>query len=366
MARLAFGSSFVWASFAVPTTIKLGQDVDYPPYAFKNVTSGRLEGFGIDIARGLQALCSDTLEFEFVETRWGNCWSGDNGGTLGASLEDGTLDGCMTYTHTFGRREELLDFSYAILKPSRPAGLLTRLVDGCPVVDGGSDLSGKTVVDVAGWAPTADGLGYVENKCSSQKYSTNYTLIQGTGDLANDASLQLLLDGSADAMFVYADQAENYQCNGADDTPWDCALWEGFGTTFAYVQTGQMGHAANSTTLAISKKGSNVPDLIDPCLTEFLGTEEYFNVCQKHGLERVCYPNSFFPDDDYEIKKGQKPTNLHAGKCSSGYCPCTDAECGESSSLGKKSSSDPEEDPSGTSQASATFMVVFLLWIALG
>eukprot|EP00439_Symbiodinium_sp_Y106_P004685 s6117_g1.t1 len=51
-----------------------------------------------------------------------------------------------------------------------------------PKVDGHSDLNGKTVVDVGGWAPTADGLDFVTNKCLNQKYSSNYTLVVGNGN----------------------------------------------------------------------------------------------------------------------------------------------------------------------------------------
>ena len=34
-----------------------------------------------------------------------------------------------------------------------------------------------------------------------------------------------------------------------------CTLWSGWGTTFAYIQTGLFGHAKAGTTLALSKKG---------------------------------------------------------------------------------------------------------------
>merc|ERR1711904_54137 len=92
---------------------------------------------------------------------------------------------------------------------NKAAGLLTVLADGKPMVTGQDDLSGKKVVDVGGWAPTADGLGYVTNKCTGKKYSSEYNLLVGP---SNDESLKMLFNGTADAMFAYADQAHSYQC----------------------------------------------------------------------------------------------------------------------------------------------------------
>merc|ERR1712048_1460888 len=164
--------------------------------------------------------CED-VEIEVVETKWGDCWSGANGGSLGASLEDGTLDACMTYTHTQGVRNEYAEFSYGILEVNKAAGLLSVLEHGKPKVTGNDDHAGKRVVDVAGWAPTADGLGFVENQCTGKKYSSDYILLTGDG---NDESLAMLLNGSADAMFVYADQAYNYQCKEVVEAAWNCSL----------------------------------------------------------------------------------------------------------------------------------------------
>eukprot|EP00439_Symbiodinium_sp_Y106_P004079 s11076_g1.t1 len=89
----------------------------------------------------------------------------------------------------------------------------------------------------------------------------------------------MLRNGAADAMFVYADQAKNYQCDGTTVAAWNCTLWEGFGTEYAYVQTGQFGYVVNGTTLALSKKGRIV------------------------------------------IHEYNKETDEHSGDCSSGYCP---------------------------------------------
>jgi len=108
-----------------------------------------------------------------------------------------------------------------------------------------------------------------------------------------------------------------------DETEWDCALWDGFGTAFAYVQTGQFGYVVNGTTLALAKKGSGVAEKVNPCLWSFMQTREYRDVCRKHGLTAQCYPNQYFAPQDYVKKEYNLPTSEHQGDCSNGYCPCT-------------------------------------------
>ena len=93
------------------TTITLGQSIDYPPYAYQT-KDGQLTGFAKDFADGLTALCDD-LEVIVVKEEWSNCWSDSedsNGGSLGASVANGVLDGCMTYTHT-KERDAAAEFS---------------------------------------------------------------------------------------------------------------------------------------------------------------------------------------------------------------------------------------------------------------
>lgn len=95
------------------------------------------------------------------------------------------------------------------------------------------------------------------------------------------------MGSDADAMWVYVDQGENYKNAGcivhdpvkrSTSLDWDCAKWAGFGKKFAFVQTGQLGHAINGTTLAVSKKGSSLNDIINPCMDRFMQTEEYYKV----------------------------------------------------------------------------------------
>ena len=64
----------------------------------------------------------------------------------------------MSYTHTAGERNRFLDFSNGILQSNKPAGILVRLVNGLPEIDGNNDMDGINVTDITGWAPTSDGL----------------------------------------------------------------------------------------------------------------------------------------------------------------------------------------------------------------
>ena len=139
----------------------------------------------------------------------------------------------------------------------------------------------------------------------------------------NDAAMRMLQNGQADGMWVYADQAYNYRPNQPDVTAtWDEALWTGFGSKFAYIATGQYGHAINGTTLAISKKGSGLADILNPCIQKYMETEAYHEVCKKHGFLSSCYPNSFFTTADLTAKPYELPTDQQTGDCSDGYCTC--------------------------------------------
>eukprot|EP00747_Dinoflagellata_sp_TGD_P141524 gnl/TRDRNA2_/TRDRNA2_176137_c0_seq8.p1 gnl/TRDRNA2_/TRDRNA2_176137_c0~~gnl/TRDRNA2_/TRDRNA2_176137_c0_seq8.p1 ORF type:complete len:536 (-),score=95.38 gnl/TRDRNA2_/TRDRNA2_176137_c0_seq8:302-1909(-) len=311
--------------------LKLAQDIDYPPYASIDET-GELTGFGADIARGMNGMC-DELDIEVVQVKWSDCWTPEG---LGAKLEDGSVDACMTYTHTKGLRPKFADFSNGILSVNKAAGLLVLLDEnGQPKITGLSDLSGKKVVDVGGWAPTADGLDFVENKCTGKKYASDYILMQATdAKNNNDLALDMLLSGEADAMFVYADQAYNYKkvCKTNPDQAWTCDNWEQFGKKFAYVQTGQFGYVNNGTTLALTKKGSGVAEKLNPCLQKFMATKDYYDICVKYDFVDTCYPNEFFPGaDEIVVHDYNKPTNEHVGDCTDGYCSCPEGSAPASS-----------------------------------
>mmetsp|Transcript_7069 Transcript_7069/g.11524 ORF Transcript_7069/g.11524 Transcript_7069/m.11524 type:complete len:421 (+) Transcript_7069:58-1320(+) len=303
--------------------IILGQDIDWPGYAFMGSppeSDFETEGIGKDIAKGLESVCD--IEVHVTEVRWSDCWGN---AVIGDGLSAGELHGCMTYTHTFGARNRFCEFSAPILKDNKPGGILVRLDEfGDPEISGDSDLSGKKVVDVVGWAPTADTLALAENKCTKQRFS-GYTIVQPTMDTgnANNDALKTLLDGDADAMWVYADQVKNYQCGPGATPNWDCEMWAGFGTNFSYIQTGLFGHAQAGTTLALSKKGSGLKEILDPCIEKFLETKDYYDICVKHGFVESCFKNDFFPSSgSSETLTWELPTDQLTTKCEDGYCPC--------------------------------------------
>jgi len=111
-------------------------------------------------------------------------------------------------------------------------------------------------------------------------------------------------------------------------SPRNCTLWDGLGTTYAYIQTGLVTQAEGGTTLTMSKKGSGLPDIVNPCLEKFLLTKSYYKLCQKYNLELACFHNDFFPADIHDqlhasLLPSFFPTNmLNTTDCASGYCPC--------------------------------------------
>jgi len=301
------------------------QDIDWPPYAYLGVppeSDYDVAGFGHDVAFGMGEYCD--IDVTIVQTSWAECW---NAGAIGTGLQRGEFHACMTFTHTAGQRNRFAEFSHGILQANKPAGLLVMLnEDGTPRVDGKSNLDGLKVVDVTGWAPTSDGLAFVENKCTGQRFS-GYEIISGPEERPNDGAMAMLQKGEVNAIWIYADQAYNYGPNGCDNpevtSDWDCALWNGLGTRYAYVQTGLFGHTLNGTTLTLAKRGSGIADIVNPCLEGYMQTKGYYEVCKKHGFTTSCYPNRHFSGEDMAaVKAWERPTNEHSAGCSDGYCGC--------------------------------------------
>jgi len=326
--------SGVWPATEGKTRFIMAQDIDWPPYAYLGVppeSDFDVGGIGRDIIRGMAELCN--WDVTVVQTDWAGCW---NEGAIGSSLLYGVFDGCMTYTHTVGERNRFVEFSEPILQMNKPAGIITRLdANGVPVIDGNHNLNGINVVDVTGWAPTADTLAIAMNDCTSTRF-INFTMLDALptpeGVSPNDVALEALLDGRADVMWVYADQAYNYRPNQPGVTPeWNVEMWGRLGQPngFAYIHTGMLEHTYNGTTLTMSKKGSGVPAVINPCLRQFLQTQQYYDICTFHHLEASCFHNSYFPavatadlhPHVYELSTPQLSA-LNHGTCAEGYCPC--------------------------------------------
>ena len=231
----------------LPLTLVLATQ-DYPPYAYMTIPPTGdfvLAGMGRDIASGLMDVCPE-LKISVRQTTWRECWDGSSelnsygqGPQAGDGLEEGFYHGCMTCayamrshahlmreeenpwhtarvgvneadgvgtvgsladTHTTGVRNRYVEFTDGFLQANKPAGLLTRLnSNGVPHVLPSSTLDGLTIVDVSGWAPTADGLSLVENKCTRTRYG-GYTMVTPAKN-GNDAAMEMLMSGAADAMW---------------------------------------------------------------------------------------------------------------------------------------------------------------------
>ena len=141
----------------------------------------------------------------------------------------------------------------------------------------------------------------------------------------NDIGLAMLLDGTVDAVWLYADQAERYQCSNDPDAIHDfnCDIWSGFGEKFAYIQTGMFDHAINGTTISISKKGSGLADIINPCLDMFMTKCQYREICEKYDMVEACI--GLDDDDSASEKPWRMPTSelpANGYSCSNGYCSC--------------------------------------------
>lgn len=279
------------------------------------------------------------FEVVVVQTDWAECFDNSR---PGEGLKRGDFHACMTYTHTQGIRPRMLEFSNAILKMNKPAGILTRLENGKPVIDPKSNLDGVKIADVKGWAPTKDSIDFVANNCTGESFvnyemiipDDSYTRDAGGDPLtnANDIAVAMLLDSKVDAVWIYADQAYNYDCEGLEGNEgWDCDIWGGFGTTFGYIHTGMDEHARNGTTLTMSKKGSGIADLINPCIDKYMKTIQYKRLCDEHDISDYCYENQFFEVSETDVLKEKGPymldTSEHEGTgCTDGYCTCSSFE----------------------------------------
>lgn len=299
----------------------LAQDVNYPPFAFMGGVESDFDvsGIGHDVAFGLKEVCD--IDVFTVQTTWANCWNGDR---VGRALAAGEFHACMTFTNLRGARNRFLEFSQPILDLNKPAGILTRLVNGVPVVNGLDDLSGKRVAEVTGWAPTPDTLALSTNKCTGKPFQ-GYQMISPVvpdGANANDVSMEMLMNGDVDALWIYADQAHLYQCGDNVSADWNCSLWEGFGSKYAYVQTGMTTYAVSGTTLTMSKKGSGIPEIVNPCIEKFRKTKSYYDICKKHNVVGSCFPNSHFPSDTLPPSTWEIQAPDLSTTCADGYCPC--------------------------------------------
>ena len=206
----------------------------------------------------------------------------------------------------------------------------------------------------------------MQNECKNETYNNTFEVVQGDdivlngsykgvdayvkknnlfdGKGSNDRALLAVLEGQADAMWIYGDQADNYRCPpGEKREGWNCDLWSMFGKHFAYIQVGMYTWMHNGTTFAFSKKGSGLNDLLNPCIDSFLRTETFYDTCKfnhnDHNQLQACLPNKYFETDANYVKPEDQKNNMTyvfnrpfsfatrdmvaAGhNCSTGYCNC--------------------------------------------
>jgi hypothetical protein len=255
----------------------------------------------------------------------------------GVAIKQATLHGCMTYTHLFGARERIFEFTHAWTKAaSKAAGLITRLVAGKPVISPTSLLTGVNVVDVTGFAPTADLIGAAYNDCVDGKpiFDLNgINFISPAGD-GNFEAMKVLKDGGADVLWVYAEQAEDCM---ADLTASGCENWGGFGTEYAFIHMGLIVQN-NGTTVAMSKKGSGLGDVLNPCIQKVLKTQEYQQLCQTggHPVDMKCFENEFFTAEDAakSIYATMQSERTDTKTCADGYCTCSESSAADAAGSG--------------------------------
>lgn len=267
------------------------------------------------------------VKVEFILDSWSACWTekpariyfSEVSEYAGESIMNGHVHGCTGYTHTKGERGLSLEFTHSILSGLKTAGILTRLDNGVPVVSPmTTDYTNVTLGDVAGWAPTSDTFAYNFNYCDGGNQflpPANGTIKPSGGD-GNTAAIKGLLDGEYDALYIYADQLHNI-INSKDPS-----VAGGFGTTFAYIHTGLDQWSINGTTLAISKRGSGLKQVLDPCIAALVETQTYQDICTSHFPASRCInnPAASGPTLFYDNKMNER-TDAYA--CADGYCTCS-------------------------------------------
>jgi len=307
---------------SVKAHVLLGMAPDYPPYTSWSGTPLELGGFNLDFAALMEPICG--IKVDFILSAWSRCWTAkpdymyfpEITEYVGEDIKEGIVHGCTAYTHTKGERGLSLEFTHSILGGLKTAAILTRFDNGVPVVSPSLyNYTGVKLGDVAGWAPTSDTFSFNMNTCAGKQFFTEdpfLTVADGNGPAIN-----ALLDGTFDALYIYSDQINNF-INSGD------ALANGFGTTFGYIHTGLNGWSYNGTTLAISKRGSGLKDVLDPCIYKVSQTQNYTDMCESYWSPSACIQNQFSSGSSataywYDDAMSAR-TDAHT--CADGYCTC--------------------------------------------
>lgn len=307
--------------------ILLGMAPDYPPYTNWAGNPLELGGFNKEFADLMEPTCG--VRVDMILAPWSDCWTAKPSALyfpevteyVGNGIFYGYVHGCTAYTHTQGERGLSLEFTDSILGTLKTAGVLTRLVDGRPVISPTlTDYTGVKLGDVTGWAPTSDTFAFNSNYCVSPatQFTKTDALLTPPAD-GNAAAIAALLDGTFDALYIYADQMNNFIESGD-------SLASGFGTTFAYIQTGLDSWSFNGTTLAISKRGSGLSQVLNPCIKKVSETEAYTKLCERYFDAADCIQNAYSTSTGATTRWYDDRMNARTdtNTCSNGYCTCTE------------------------------------------
>ena len=307
--------------------VVLGIAPDYPPYTAWGGGDGEpiaLSGFSYEIGGLFEPMCG--IKVDYALSTWSQCWTkkentrsapyfAEIAEYVGDGIEAGIVHGCAAYTHTKGERGLSLDFTHAVLGDLKTAGILTRLEGGAPVVSPSlTDYSNVKLCDVTGWAPTLDTFKFNKNYCTSDhaKFVGTPTAMAEDGPAF---AVQALKDGTCDALYIYSDTLKGELEKEAP------ASWaSGFGTEIGYIHTGLDQWSLNGTTFAISKKGSGLPALLNPCIDKVVQTAEYRAICEKYFSPTSCIGGT----DEILFYDATMDTRTDAYTCADGYCTCTE------------------------------------------
>jgi len=320
----------VMPGFGHKAHVLLGAAPDYPPYTGWAGTvpdDPTTSGFNVEVGLLAEPICG--IKIDFIFAPWSECWTAKPESVyfdqateyVGESLYKGYVHGCTAYTHTKGERNWSLEFTHSILAGLKTGGIITRLdADGNPVVSPTTyNYTGIKLGDVQGWAPTPGTFGFNKNYCVAgepQFTGMSFTTLSGDG---NDIAIDAVLDGTIDALYIYADQLKNWIKDGTNSRIAQFGKPNGF----AYIHTGLNEWSLNGTTLAVSKKGSGLAGVLNPCIEKIVASPDYMAVCNKYwgdSASTVCIGGADTLTKQFVDQMMHEKTE--AKTCADGYCPC--------------------------------------------
>lgn len=298
---------------------------DYMPHGARDTGGDVQTGFGVEFAK---ALCTKyELKCEIIRHRYEECWASDD--YPGRALYGGGFHACSTYVHTH-LRQASMDFGRPLAK-RRPAGMLTRLENGKPVVSANSDLKNKLIGVVGGWAADEASLRHLKNGCTDKSFSPDKVIPIKDPNQGPDEAMAALLNGTVDAVYTFADildtrrHCEFEGCNKE--------LYSGLGKDYAWIHTGITEYQSNGTTLSMAPKGSSLNSCLDPLIGDFLTTEDYAELCRKYDSQGVqCFRNDYYSTGRGNLWSMDNKNRMEfcsdseneedCNSCAAGYCPC--------------------------------------------